>query len=256
MTERTAPPPPRFGLFAERYAKYRLVYPAALYDQLLARLKGPRTHAVDLGAGTGQVSLDLLERFERVTAVEPDPAMAALIPARDGLTVVVAKAEDARFPDGSVDAVLIGTAFHWMDEKLVCALAKRWLRPGGVFAVFAYDRFRTPGAPAVQAVLDAEAALWQGHKHQNLARLEAYAARIAATGAFKRVEPLTLEAAWTPTPETLAGFFLTTSFAMAHARATGDEAAYMTDFAARLGAASGGRPIEVRYVIDGGLAVS
>jgi hypothetical protein len=106
----------------------------------------------------------------------------------------------------------------------------------------------------VQAVLDAEAALWRGHKHQSLARLEVYAERIAAAGAFDRVEPLTLETSWTAEPEMLAGFFLTTSFAMAHARSTGDEAGYMADFAARLSAASGGRPIEARYVIDGAVA--
>lgn len=256
MSGAAAPPPPRFGLFAERYARHRLVYPDAFYDLVLERLEGPRAHAVDLGAGTGQVSLDLLERFERVTAVEPDAAMAGLIPKRERLDVVEAKAEDARFPEGGVDAVFVGTAFHWMDEQAVCALARRWLRPGGVFVVFAYDRFTTPDAPAVQAVLDAEAAVWRGHKHQNLARLEVYAERLAATGVFERVEPLTLGAAWTPSPEMLAGFFLTTSFAMAHARATGDEAGYMAGFAERLSTASGGLPIEVRYVIDGALATA
>jgi SAM-dependent methyltransferase len=250
-----APPPPRFGLFAERYARFRLTYPPELYDRLFARLPG-RQHAVDLGAGTGQVALDLLSRFDRVAAVEPDPAMAALIPARDRLAVTVARAEDAAFPDGSVDAVLAGTAFHWMDEAVVCARAKRWLKPAGVFAVFAYDSFAAVDAPAVQAVLDAEAALWQGHKHQNLARIVAYAERLRATGVFAAVEPVTLDAEWTPAPETVAGFLMTTSFAMAHARATGDEAGYAADFAARLSAAAGGRAIRMRYVIDGAMAAA
>lgn len=255
MTAAPPPPPPRFGDYAERYARWRPVYPPALYDLLLSHLSGLRAHAADLGAGTGQVALDLLAHFERVTAVEPDPGMAALIPRRKRITIIEAKAEEADFAPASLDAVVVGTAFHWMDEARVCGLVRGWLRPGGVFLVFAYDRFSTPAAPAVQALVDTEAALWRGHKHESLSRIEAYDGRIRATGALDRVEPFSLDVAWRASPEALAGFWMTTSFATAHARATGDEHGYAADFSVRMAQAARGADVEARYVVYGALAI-
>lgn len=248
-----AQPPPQFGLYAERYARFRPGYPGALYDIMEARVQGPRAHAVDLGAGTGQVALDLLERFTRVTAVEPDAAMAALLPTRTGLDVITARAEEADFPDASVDLVTVGTAFHWMDAGAVCARAGRWLRPGGVLAAFAYDEFTAPDAPAVQALIDAESALWDAYKHAALVDMTGYDERLAATGVFAGVEAIALTPDWIVAPEDLAGFFMTWSFATAHAQSTGDEAGYAADFAARLAVAAGGQPVSVRHVVVGGM---
>jgi SAM-dependent methyltransferase len=246
-----AAPAPKFGLYAERYARFRPTYPSALYELIESRLSGPRTHAVDLGAGTGQVALDLLARFTRVSAVEPDTAMAAQIPDGTGLDVIEARAEEADFPTGGVDLVTAGTAFHWMDPAVVCGRAVRWLRPGGLFTAFAYDRFHTPDAPDAQALITAEAALWNVYKHAALVDLRAYDARLKATGVFAQVEPIALTPDWHATPEALAGFFMTWSFAVAHAKTTGDEVGYAVDFARRLAEAAGGRALRVRHVIVG-----
>jgi SAM-dependent methyltransferase len=248
-------PPPRFGPYAERYARFRPTYPAALYDLIDARLgRGPRAHAVDLGAGTGQVAVDLMKRFGGVTAVEPDPEMARLLPTDRYLNVVIARAEEADFPDGSVDAVTVGTAFHWMDAAAVCARAKRWLRAGGALAAFMYDKFTAPEAPEVQGVLDLEGALWEGCKHARLAAFEPYAERIRATGVFARVDPIDLTVDWPADAAALAGFAATTSFGAAYAKSTGDETRYWEDYAARLAAAAGGEPILIRYQIEGAIA--
>jgi len=246
-------PPPRFGRYADRYARYRLTYSPALYDRLEAKLEGPHAHAVDLGAGTGQVALDLLGRFARVTAVEPDPDMAARIPEREGLSVVRARAEDAAFPDASVDAVTAGTAFHWMDADIVCARAARWLRPGGVFFAFAYELFTAVETPRLQALFDAESALWQSHKHAKLVSFEHYPDRMRATGAFARVEPVRVEHDWRASVERIAGFLLTTSFATAYAQATGDAEGYAADFTRRTAEAAGGPTARVRYPVEGGM---
>jgi SAM-dependent methyltransferase len=245
--------PPQFGLYAERYARFRPGYPSALYDLLEARVGSPRVHAVDLGAGSGQVARDLLGRFTRVTAVEPDPAMAAQVPEAVGLDVREMRAEEADFPEGSVDLVTAGTAFHWMDPGAVCARAKRWLRPGGVFAAFAYDQFTTPDAPGVQTLITAEAALWNAHKHAALVDETPYEARLAATGAFAEAEPISLAPDWEASAEDIAGFFLTWSFAVAHAKTTGDEAGYAADFARRLSEAASGRRLRVRHVVVGAM---
>src|SRR5262249_35394256 len=117
-----------FGARIEDYAKFRLAYPPALFDAIDAALApGLRRFAVDLGSGTGLSPAQLLGRFSRVAAVEPDPRMAAQIVPRQGLDVVVAKAEEVGFADGSVDLVTCGTAFHWMDGPRVLERAARWL---------------------------------------------------------------------------------------------------------------------------------
>jgi hypothetical protein len=199
------------------------------------------------------VALDLLPHFARVTAVEPDLDMAALIPAQPGLAVIKARAEEADIPPGSVDAVTIGTAFHWMDAAEVCRRTSQWLRPGGALAAFNYDQFTTPGAPAAQAFVEAESALWVGHKHERLAAFEAYVDRIRQTGAFKEVEPIRLEVDWPAEPAAYVGFMTTTSFGRAYAQSTGDEAGYWASFANRLQTVSDG-PLVIRYVINGAIA--
>ena len=244
-------PAPRFGLYAERYARYRITYPRALYDLILGRLDGPRDVAADLGAGTGQVTNDLLTHFRRVFAVDPDPEMIALLPDWKRVSVQACRAEDAVFPDEGLDLVAAGTAFHWMDEHVLCRRAVDWLRPGGVFAAFAYDHFHFPQAPAVQALVDAESAIWAAHKDPRLAAFAPYADRMASTNAFTRIDPISLGHEQTLAPAELAGFCMTFSFATAHARTTGDEAAYQADFAARLAATAEGAPVVMRYAIAG-----
>jgi SAM-dependent methyltransferase len=54
-----------------------------------------RKTLIDVGAGAGRHALPLAERLEWVTAVEPSEGMRALIPARDNMTVVASRWEDA-----------------------------------------------------------------------------------------------------------------------------------------------------------------
>lgn len=255
MTSQPASPPaPNFGRYAERYAAFRPSYGADVYAVMEARLKGPCAHAADLGAGTGQVSADLLTRFDRVTAVEPDAAMAARIAPHERLDVVAARAEDADFPQGSLDAVVAGTAFHWMDESVLCPKARTWLRPGGVFFVFTYRDLRAADDPKLNAFIRAESAVWSAHRDKRLTDFVEYVDRIKATGAFAGAKRFDMVREWVMTPEALAGYFLTTSFASAHAESTGDEAGYAADFTARLRAASKRKKIRVRYPLDGAIA--
>ena len=125
--------PPAFGDDACAYLRHRPGYPDALYDVLLAACGDRRGLCVDLGAGSGQASLALAERFGRVVAIEPDARMLALMPDHPRIEKRDIAAEDADFPDGTVDAVTVATAFHWMDQPRVIANVHRWLRPGGAF---------------------------------------------------------------------------------------------------------------------------
>ena len=84
---------PRFGLHADRYRRFRPGYPDAPFDRAAEACGAPQACAVDLGAGSGQATGQVLKRFARVLAVEPDADMAGLIPPDPRLSVQVATAE-------------------------------------------------------------------------------------------------------------------------------------------------------------------
>lgn len=245
---------PKFGLQADVYARFRPHYSSDVYAHLLENLGGARDHAVDLGAGTGQVSGDLLNHFARVTAVEPDADMAARIAPHEHLSVQVAPAEAADVAAGDADAVVSGTAFHWMDADVVCANARRWLRPGGVFFMFSYEQFSSVGPASVAACIGAEAIKWAKFKDERLLAWASYEKTVQATGVFDRVEPVSIAHEWRVSPQDAAGFYLSTSFAAAYGRSTGDEAAYAADFMSRMAEAADGEEVVARYFVDGVMA--
>jgi SAM-dependent methyltransferase len=84
---------------------------------------------LDLGAGTGKLTELLLDLGLDVVAVEPSEPMRALIPGR--AEVLAGSAEELPLADASVDAVLVGQAFHWFDADRALAEMARVVRPGG-----------------------------------------------------------------------------------------------------------------------------
>lgn len=244
---------PRYGRYAARYRAYRPAYPDAIFDRLVAAIGPRRRHAVDLGAGTGQATNALLSRFERVTAIEPDADMAALVAQNERLTLQVATAEAALLADGEVDAVLAATAFHWMDAHRVCPRIARWLRPGGAFMAVAFARAQ-PQSGAVGEVLARYNALWRSRMHDRLSDWRAYGDLITDTQTFATVETFELYADFVWTPDQTAGFLLSTSFGAAYALSTGDEAGHHREFAQALADAAPEGVIHVRLPLEGALA--
>ena len=88
---------------------------------------------VDLGAGTGALTRLLVGRADQVVAVEPDDRMrAVLAEAVPGARAVAGRGEAIPLPDGSVDAVLASSSWHWMDTVPTLREIARVLVPGGV----------------------------------------------------------------------------------------------------------------------------
>jgi SAM-dependent methyltransferase len=124
-----------FGPIAADYARFRPGYPrAALEWALRPVLGGQRVQLLDLAAGTGKLTAAMLE-FGPVIAVEPDAGMLdqlrAHCPTADAR---IGSAEQIPVPDSSVDAMLVGQAWHWFDREKALAEAARVLRSGGVLA--------------------------------------------------------------------------------------------------------------------------
>jgi SAM-dependent methyltransferase len=124
-----------FGAVAASYARHRPGYPAAALDWALA--PAPGGAVLDLGAGTGKATEALLRRpGVRVTAVDPDPAMLAQLRAAfPTVATHEGTAERIPLPAAAVDAVVVGTAWHWFDRALAEPEIGRVLRPGGVLVV-------------------------------------------------------------------------------------------------------------------------
>lgn len=241
-----------FGGFAAVYARWRPGYPQSVFDALLAALKGPRDHAIDLGAGSGQATKDLAMFFNRVTAVEPDAQMSARFSAPQNVEVVNHSAEDVTFAADSADAVIAATSFHWMKQKEVAANAFQWLRPGGVFFPFRFGAFQATGA--AKPVLERHAALWEPYKDRRLTANIEYQKPILATGLFHSVVSFSDEVSASLTVEEAAGLFGTTSFASAYAQAAyANHDDYVRLLADELRAA--GEATRLRAPIKGAIAV-
>ncbi len=123
-----------FGAVAAAYAQHRPGYPDAAVAWALEPAAGH--DLLDLGAGTGKLTEALLTRpGARVTAVDPDPGMLTELRARfPEVDAREGSAELIPLPDASVDAVLVGQAWHWYDPGRALQEIARVLRPGGVLA--------------------------------------------------------------------------------------------------------------------------
>jgi SAM-dependent methyltransferase len=115
-----------FSTAADAYAAGRPSYPAEAIDWVVPP---DAMRVLDLAAGTGPLSRQLLARGLEVVAVEPLDEMRAHVPA-DALALR-GTAEQIPLADSSVDAVVVGQAFHWFDGPAAMAEIARVLRPGG-----------------------------------------------------------------------------------------------------------------------------
>lgn len=128
-----------FGVDPERYDRTRPAYPDALVARVMAHVVagGPGRDVLDVGSGTGIVARQFQAAGAAVLAVEPDARMAAFAH-RHGVDIEVATFE-AWDPRGrTFDAVVAGTAWHWVDPVAGAAKAAQVLRPGGLLAAFGH----------------------------------------------------------------------------------------------------------------------
>jgi trans-aconitate methyltransferase len=252
----TGPPPvPAFGAWAELYWRFRPIYPAAVFDLLHQATLGHHRLCVELGAGSGQATTCLMDRFDHVIAVEPDQAMARLLPDLPRLTKVTCPAEAYQGPGRAADAVVAASSLHWMDQDLVTGLAATWLRPGGVLFAFSYGAIQYPHAgAALHQALQRHAKRTRAHVDSRLSDFTPYATSISGAAAYGPVETFELYADHCWSGRELAGFLLSTSYGQALAASTGDADGYFEALCLELTAAATARPITVRFPIEGAFA--
>lgn len=125
-----------FDADADRYDDLRPGYP----DAAVAWLLSSPSDVADVGAGTGKLTDALLRAGHRVKAVEPSAAMLGrLAVTHAGVPAILASGERTGLAGSSVDAVLYGQSWHWVEHAEAVAEAVRVLRPGGTLAMLWND---------------------------------------------------------------------------------------------------------------------
>jgi SAM-dependent methyltransferase len=127
-----------FSGHAQSYAQHLPVYPDELFDEL-AKLAPSRGLAWDVACGNGQASVSLARHFERVFA--SDASAEQLSHARPDGRVQYAHepAESPSLAAGSVDAVFVGQALHWLRFDAFYEAVRRVAKPGAPIVAVLYD---------------------------------------------------------------------------------------------------------------------
>jgi SAM-dependent methyltransferase len=122
-----------FGAAPEAYERGRPSYPQPAVDLLCAELGiAPGRDVLDLAAGTGKLTRQLVPTGARLVAVEPVEGMRGVLEqVMPDLRLIDGTAEDIPLPDNSIDAVVVGQAFHWFDAPAALQEIARVLRAGG-----------------------------------------------------------------------------------------------------------------------------
>ncbi len=105
---------------------------------------GPGKTALDVGAGTGMLTRHLLELGGEVIALDPNPDMLSRLRDRwPALHTLTCRAEQTPLTDESVDLVVCGRSFHWLDQDAALAEFRRLLRPPKWLALLWVPRVET-----------------------------------------------------------------------------------------------------------------
>ncbi len=122
-----------FDQVVDSYDRARPSYPV----EAARWLTGPEQASVlELGAGTGKLTEQLVALGHPVTATDPsEPMLRRLTERVPAARPVLAAAERIPLASRSADLVVAGTAFHWFDAETVLPEIARVLKPRGVLGL-------------------------------------------------------------------------------------------------------------------------
>jgi MOSC domain-containing protein YiiM/SAM-dependent methyltransferase len=149
-----------FSAGADAYERGRPDYAPEAVATLVRELRiGPGTRVLDLAAGTGKLTRQLVDTGAEITAVEPVAEMRAkLVAAVPGVEALEGTAERIPLANHSVDAVVVGQAFHWFDGVRALSAIHRVLRPTGGLGLVWQSRDATlPWVKRLNEMIDGEA---------------------------------------------------------------------------------------------------
>ena len=126
---------------AEIYNKYRSNYPNKCIEDILKTVNANKDISIaDIGAGTGKLTKQFLEKGIKVIAVEPNAdmlevAIKNLSKYNELFEYKQEPAEKTSIDDNSINIITVAQAFHWFDKNTFKKECKRILKPNGVIAI-------------------------------------------------------------------------------------------------------------------------
>lgn len=210
-----------FSGTAWHYARYRPGYPKALFTDLIAQFHLDGTgRLLDLGCGTGQLTLPLAPHFTAAIGMDPEPEMLdeaaeqARTAAVSNVTWAQGSSRDLPGELGHFRLVTMARSFHWMDRgQVLAALADMVDHSGGL--VIANDSCLVrPTTPWQHAIEDIQNRFlptnWQTSP-PNLADASETHEQILARSPFRRVDRTVYEFTRAWTIEQSIGYLYSTS---------------------------------------------
>lgn len=139
-----------FNSIYYEYDKWRPTYVPELYKSIQEfKHIDKSTIALEIGIGTGQATLPILETGCLITAVELGDKLAQYTKKKyvdyKNFQVINTMFQDYTNEPNSFDLIFSASAFHWIPEKIGYEKVYALLKPGGVFARFANHPFKDKG---------------------------------------------------------------------------------------------------------------
>ena len=141
-----------FDNAVQAYERARPGYPDRLYRDLLScKPLNEHSRALEIGIGTGKATAPILDTGCHVTGIEPGSNLAELAMEKYGqranFSLQVSTLQEYECPPETFDLIYAATAFHWIDADYGYPRVLEMLKPGGVFARFAYHAGRDSSRP-------------------------------------------------------------------------------------------------------------
>ncbi|QHQ62966.1 methyltransferase domain-containing protein [Anaerocolumna sedimenticola] len=129
------------------YDKWRPTYPKELYNEIFnIKEINPLSNILEIGIGTGQATLPLLETGCSLTAIELGDQLAEYSKEKfknyEQFKVKNIAFQNFECPSNSFDLIFSATAFHWIPEEIGYTKVFDLLKSGGIFARFANHPYK------------------------------------------------------------------------------------------------------------------
>jgi SAM-dependent methyltransferase len=210
-----------FAGTAWHYARYRPGYPDVFFTDLVDRFHLDGTgRLLDLGCGTGQLTLRLATHVAVAVGVDSEPEMlteaAGHAQAAHITNITWTRGDSANLPGelGSFDLVTMGRSFHWMDREQVLSALDGMVGDCGGIVIVNDSCLVRPATRWQQAIEDVQQRFlppdWQAGVPDLPGGRESHQ-QILARSAFRQVQQQTYRFTRTWTIEQAIGYLYSTS---------------------------------------------
>lgn len=128
-----------FSSQPDKYAKYRPIYPADLFDYLNSLVPN-KQNVWDCGTGNGQVAFELAKSFDAVFATDISREQLNNAFKTDNIFYSVQPAEKTNFESQFFDLIVVAQAIHWFDFDRFYTEVRRTAKPNSLLCVLGYGK--------------------------------------------------------------------------------------------------------------------